>query len=124
MRNLLAPIAMPILRMATAQSDLTFELLARLEPTGLGCAIPGRWRRSLEDAEHAIELGVRVRVVKGQWPDPQQPDIDLRDGFLAVIDALAGRAASVGIATHDLPLAREARQAGDLQHRSGLAVHM
>jgi proline dehydrogenase len=93
---------------APAQSDLAFELLARLGHTGLGCAIPGRWRRSLRDAERAIELGVRVRVVKGQWPDPQQPDIDLRDGFLAVIDALAGRAASVGIATHDLPLAREA----------------
>jgi proline dehydrogenase len=93
---------------APAQSDLTFELLSQLGPEGLGCAIPGCWRRSLQDVERAIELGVRVRVVKGQWPDPQQPDMDLRAGFLAVIDALAGRATSVGIATHDVPLAREA----------------
>jgi proline dehydrogenase len=93
---------------APADSDVTFEVLSQLGPEGLGCAIPGRWRRSVTDAERAIELGVSVRVVKGQWPDPDEPDMDMRQGFLRVIDALAGRAVRVGVATHDAPLAREA----------------
>jgi proline dehydrogenase len=49
-----------------------------------------------------------VRVVKGQWVDPDWPDIDLREGYLAVIDRLAGRARHVAVATHDPPLALEA----------------
>jgi proline dehydrogenase len=73
----------------------------------VGCVLPGRWQRSLSDAEKAIELGVRVRVVKGQWADPTHPDIDLRKGFLAVVDRLAGRARHVAVATHDALLARE-----------------
>ena len=49
-----------------------------------------------------------VRVVKGQWPDPLQPDFDPRSGFLLVIDALAGRARHVAVASHDVALAAEA----------------
>lgn len=89
------------------------DIIASLEKTGsegMGWAIPGRWHRSLEDAERAIELGVRVRVVKGQWPDPTDPDIDLREGYLRVIERLAGRASFVGVATHDAPLARKAME--------------
>ena len=55
-----------------------------------------------------VELGIRPRVVKGQWADPAEPGIDPRAGFLAVIDRLAGRARAVGVATHDPPLAEEA----------------
>jgi len=76
--------------------------------TNLGTTLPGRWRRSLDDAAFAIEYGLHVRIVKGQWPDPDEPDRDMASGFLAVVDRLAGRARHVGVATHDLPLAREA----------------
>lgn len=89
------------------------DIIASFEstgPDGLGWAIPGRWHRSLEDAERAIELGVRVRVVKGQWPDPIDPDMDLREGYLRVIERLAGRASFVGVATHDASLAAKAMQ--------------
>ena len=92
------------------KSDDIITSLASTGPEGMGLAIPGRWHRSLEDAERAIELGVRVRVVKGQWPDPSDPDIDLREGYLRVIRRLAGRASFVGVATHDAPLAREAME--------------
>lgn len=51
---------------------------------------------------------MRVRVVKGQWADPSSGAIDPRQGFLAVIDRLAGRACQVAVASHDPPLAREA----------------
>src|SRR5215831_13503260 len=74
----------------------------------LGCTIPGRWLRSVEDARVACEWGLRVRVVKGQWADPRDPEMDMRSGFLKVIDAIRGRAVRVAVATHDVPLAREA----------------
>jgi proline dehydrogenase len=74
----------------------------------LSCTLPGRWRRSVADAQWAIEREMTVRVVKGQWPDPLQPDFDPRTGFLLVIDALAGRARHVAVASHDVSLAAEA----------------
>lgn len=76
----------------------------------ISCSLPGRWRRSLDDAETAIEAGIIPRVVKGQWPDPEYPDVDLRQSFLSIVRHLAGRAPLVAIASHDLPLAREAIQ--------------
>lgn len=83
-------------------------MLVHLPPANLGTTLPGRWRRSLEDADWAIERGLNVRVVKGQWPDPEDPDRDMRAGYLEVIDRLAGRARHVAVATHDLSLLAEA----------------
>jgi proline dehydrogenase len=91
-------------------ADQTFELIvesARDFPR-IGCTLPGRWRRSVDDAAVAINAQLNVRVVKGQWPDPGYPEMDLREGYLAVIDQLAGKAKHVAVATHDPPLAREA----------------
>jgi proline dehydrogenase len=91
-------------------ADQTFELIiesARNCPE-IGCTLPGRWRRSVSDAAVAINARLNVRVVKGQWLDPGCPEIDLREGYLAVIDQLAGKAKHVAVATHDPPLAREA----------------
>lgn len=87
----------------------TFELIERLLPTGvtLGCTLPARFQRSHEDAARAIASGIRVRVVKGQWADPQHA-IDARAGFMALVERLAGRAAFVAVGTHDPALAEEA----------------
>lgn len=74
----------------------------------LGCTIPGRWLRSIDDARIACRLGLRVRVVKGQWPDPRHPQKDMRQGFLNVVDELCGRAVCAAVASHDIALAREA----------------
>lgn len=74
-----------------------------------GLTLPGRWRRSLEDAAFACALGVRVRVVKGEWPDPAAPAADARAGCLAVVDTLIAHGArEVAIASHDPELAAEA----------------
>jgi proline dehydrogenase len=73
----------------------------------LGTTLPGRWRRSADDAARAVELGVAVRVVKGQWPDPDA-HVDEARGFLSVVDRLAGATTRVAIATHDVPLLEEA----------------
>ncbi len=80
----------------------------RVGPGCLGTTIPGRWSRSLSDADWAVERGFAVRVVKGQWPDPDNPRADMRAGFLNVIEQLAGRARHVAVATHDMTLAAEA----------------
>jgi proline dehydrogenase len=77
----------------------------------LGCTLPGRWRRSVADAADLAGLGVRVRVVKGQWPDPDDRRRDARRGFLEVVEALAGRVPEVGVATHDRRLATRALDA-------------
>jgi proline dehydrogenase len=88
----------------------TFSLIAQAarSHSRLGCTLPGRWARSMADADVAIDLGLHVRVVKGQWPAPQRAEIDPREGFLNVIGWLAGRARSVAVATHDPELARSA----------------
>ena len=84
------------------------EVMAeRLDTARLGTTLPGRWSRSLEDADWAVACGFNVRVVKGQWPDPAEPHRDVRTGYLAVIGRLAGRARHVSVATHDFALARE-----------------
>jgi proline dehydrogenase len=92
----------------TADSTLALAAEARAAHDRIGVTIPGRWRRSLEDADRAVELGLRVRLVKGEWPDPEDSHLDMREGFLGVVDRLAGRAAHVSVATHDAELAREA----------------
>lgn len=74
----------------------------------LGTTLPGRWSRSIADADWAIQRGIAVRVVKGQWADPADPKRDARTGFLEVIERLAGRARFVAVASHDLALTKEA----------------
>ena len=69
--------------------------------------LPSRWRRSITDAEKIIDFGIPVRIIKGQWSDPGEPNIDPRSNFLYLVDILAGRAAQVAIATHDIALAKE-----------------
>lgn len=72
------------------------------------CSLPARWPRSEDDAQRAMHSGITVRVVKGQWADPAQPDIDPREGFLRLVDRLAGAAPRVALASHDATLVREA----------------
>jgi proline dehydrogenase len=74
----------------------------------IGYTIPGRWRRSVADADWAAARSLAVRVVKGQFRETGENDVDPRAGFLAVIQKLAGRARHVDVATHDESLAREA----------------
>jgi proline dehydrogenase len=96
--------------MAPETADATFNLItkARKIYSKLGCTLPGRWRRSVFDADRVAELGLRVRVVKGQWADPSV-DANPEQGFLNVIDRLGAQSARhVAIATHHPNLARTA----------------
>jgi proline dehydrogenase len=80
--------------------------MAQRQGADVGCTLPARWRRSPDDAEWAIRRGLSVRVVKGQWPDPNDARLDPRRGFEAVVERLAGKAKMVAVATHDLHTAR------------------
>ena len=86
----------------------TFALIGRCAEkyANVGCTLAGRWRRSLADADWAVERRLQVRVVKGQWEDAERPATDPRSGFQALIERLAGRGVPVAVATHDLALAR------------------
>lgn len=81
---------------------------ARSRKAAVSCSIPGRWRRSVDDADMAVASGIIPRVVKGQWADPICDATDLRQGFMKVVEHLAGRAPHVAIASHDGPLVRDA----------------
>src|SRR5262249_11246170 len=90
--------------------DATFNLITKAREIypKLGCTLPGRWPRSVFDADRAAEMGLRVRVVKGQWAD-LSVDINPEQGFLNIIDRLgAQRARHVAVATHHPNLARTA----------------
>ncbi len=89
-------------------ADRILELVTDHTPPSqypVGCTLPGRWRRSREDAARLAEADIAVRVVKGEWPDPGAPTMDPTRGYLDVVGRLAGRAGSVRLATHDGDLA-------------------
>jgi hypothetical protein len=107
------------------ESDGVFRMISAALNSGvtLGCALAGRWPRSVADLEWALEHGLHVRLVKGQYADPDHPDADPRAGFLRLVDALAGRAPFVSVATHEPALAREALQRLDAV-RAGAALRL
>ena len=74
----------------------------------VSATLPSRFLRSRTDAERFIALRIPVRVVKGQGGDPEHPKLDPRRSYLELVDRLAGRAAFVGVATHDRRVAEPA----------------
>ncbi len=91
-------------------ADPTFRLVEgalKVYPR-VGCTIPSRWQRSIEDARRIRELGIGVRLVKGQWSDPEIRGIDARKNFLSVARELRGTSGHISVATHDSRLAYDA----------------
>lgn len=125
--------AMPILFDAHALKDagpIHAHLAALLpEHPGTGCVIPARWRRSQDDAARLRDTSARLRIVKGEWADPDWPDCDMDQAYRALVERLAGRATPVAIATHKPELAdhalRTLRAAGtpcELEQLRGLPM--
>jgi len=92
---------------ATLAQETALRLHA-IAPGRVGCTLPGRWPRSVADAEALRESGLRVRVVKGEVEDPAVEEPDLATGFLAVAAALAGGSCFVEVATQDAAVAADA----------------
>lgn len=76
-----------------------------------GVVIPARWRRSLADAAGFRDTSARIRLVKGEWADPDWGEADVAENYLALAERLSGRAARVAVATHDPALAERALSA-------------
>jgi proline dehydrogenase len=92
----------------TAASTWNLIERARGRYANIGCTLPARWRRSLDDVRRVRDWGLPVRVVKGEWPDGARPEANPRAAFLALVDRLQGHAAEVAVATHDHVLAADA----------------
>jgi proline dehydrogenase len=74
-----------------------------------GLTLPSRWKRSLGDLRWAIKKGIRVRLVKGEFKAARSSDeMNPQEGFLTMVERLAGSVAEIAVATHDHQLAREA----------------
>jgi proline dehydrogenase len=91
-------------------ADRTLGALKALlrEFPGTGLALPARWRRSLADAAALRDSGARIRLVKGEWADPEADEPDVARNYLRICALLAGRPAPVAVATHDPLLAEHA----------------
>jgi proline dehydrogenase len=79
--------------------------LALAETFSAGAALPARWQRSPADAERLRAGPCRIRLVKGEWPDPRADMPEVAAAYLALAGILAGRKAIVAVATHDPALA-------------------
>jgi proline dehydrogenase len=82
------------------------DLLGEFPRTGF--ALPARWLRSRGDAAAFRESSARIRLVKGEWADPEWRGMDVEASYLALVARLAGRSAPVAVATHDPNLAERA----------------
>jgi proline dehydrogenase len=94
-------------------ADPTRDLLDRLIDTfgsaegprpGFSITLPSRWKRSLADADWAIERGLAVRLVKGEFR--ASDELDPERGMLALVDRLVTRVPTLVLGTHDPRLAR------------------
>ncbi|HEX6375776.1 MAG TPA: proline dehydrogenase family protein [Allosphingosinicella sp.] len=95
---------------ATKDAERTLAVVSGFlrELPGTGFALPARWRRSMADAADFRESSARIRVVKGEWADPEWAGPDVEANYLALVARLAGRAGPVTVATHDPRLAERA----------------
>jgi proline dehydrogenase len=92
---------------APKDADRTLEAVSALlgEFPGTGFALPARWLRSRSDAAAFRDSSARIRLVKGEWADPDWRGQDVEASYVALAARLAGRCAPVGVATHDPELA-------------------
>lgn len=95
---------------AEADADRTLDLASAYlgENPGTGLVLPARWRRSMADVLHFRDTSARLRIVKGEWADPQWGAEDIAANYMRLIALLAGRRAPVAVATHDPGLAQQA----------------
>lgn len=84
------------------------DTLALAEAFDCGVALPARWERSLDDARRLRDAPVRIRIVKGEWADPEGGVDDVSAAYARIAEVLAGRDAPVHVATHDPATAEEA----------------
>jgi proline dehydrogenase len=98
-------------------TDETLQLYRELREAGLdnvGVVLQAYLRRTLDDIESLSDLTPNVRLCKGIYVEPEEiayQDFDeVRENFVAALDALLRGGSYVGIATHDEWLIEEGKR--------------
>ena len=106
-------------------TDDTLRLYRELRETGLdnvGVVLQARLRRTLDDIESLSDLTPNVRLCKGIYLEPEEiafQDFDeVRENFVASLEALLASGSYVGIATHDEWLIEEGGRLMRVHERS------
>lgn len=88
-------------------TDRTIRMIERVFPdfTNTGTVLQSYLYRTLEDAEKLIALGVRVRIVKGAYLEPEsvayQPKQKVDEMYVEITKLLLQRGNYPAVATHD-----------------------
>ncbi len=90
-----------------ASRSIEFIKKAKFLYSNVGCTLPSGWLRSIGDAEEVAGLKIPVRIVKGQWKDPEHAKINTAENFLEIVNVLSNKAPLIAIATHDRDLAEK-----------------
>jgi proline dehydrogenase len=97
----------------TALTLEVFETLWRLGHRRIGVVLQSALHRTDKDLQRMIELGARVRLVKGAYHEPAsvayQKKADVNAAYLRQMRLLLDRGVYPAFATHDETLLREAR---------------
>jgi len=98
----------------TEVTMLIFDELHATHPAEVGIVIQTCLRRAESDVRHAIDLGARVRLVKGAYAEPEevafQNRVEVDENFARLTRLLLSEGTYPAIATHDLDLVRAARE--------------
>jgi len=103
-----SPMFVRIVMESSAHTDATLDLFETLWAEGrrnVGVVIQAYLYRSPRDLERLLDLGARVRLVKGAYDEPpslaypRKADVDA--AFARLADTLLRRGAYAAIATHD-----------------------
>jgi len=90
-----------------------FETLWQQEYRNVGIVLQSALRRTERDVQRAIELGARVRLVKGAYKEPSavafQRKADVDESFRRLMRILMERGVYPAFATHDAALIADAR---------------
>jgi proline dehydrogenase len=95
----------------------TLRMYRELRETGLdnlGVVLQARLRRTLDDVRALADLTPNVRLCKGIYVEPAELAFhefdEVRDNYVAVLEALLAAGSYVGIATHDEWLLEEGKR--------------
>lgn len=91
-----------------AEKSLRYFKQVRTIYANVGYTIPARWLRSFYDAKEIAGMNVPVRIVKGQWRDPDDFKLAGEKNYLKIIGMLIDNVPLIAIATHDKHLAEKA----------------
>lgn len=103
----------------TEDTMAVFEDLFAGFPDQVGIVIQSYLRRSIDDVRRCIELGARVRLVKGAYAEPEavayQKRVEVDEHFARQARMLLSDGRYPAIATHDMALVRSAIEDAERQ---------